>query len=164
MNKSVPVIAVEDDVLRAALAEAAAAQGMAVDFAAPGTAGAVSVPGGAFRVGAFLDRLRAVPEGPAVLTFGPFTLVTADAELQREGAATLRLTEKERDILVALHAAAGAVVERGALLRAVWGYVAAVETHTLETHIYRLRQKIEDDPARPVLLVTEESGYRLVSA
>lgn len=155
------IVATDDESLRAAIAEAAAAHGLAVAFAAPGAAGATAPPAGAFRVGALLDRLRAAPAVPAAVAFGPFTLATADGMLHRAGAEALRLTEKERDILVALHAAAGTVVERGALLRAVWGYVAEVETHTLETHIYRLRQKIEDDPARPVLLVTEESGYRL---
>ena len=162
LNQPAGLIATDDPLLRAAIAETAAAQGMAVDFAAPGTAGAVVLPLGAFRVGALLDRLSAAPDRPAMLVFGPFTLVTADAVLQREGAAELRLTEKERDILVALHAAAGGFVERASLLQAVWGYVAEVETHTLETHIYRLRQKIEADPAKPVILVTEENGYRLV--
>lgn len=164
MDKDAPVltIATDDEMLRAALAEVAAAHGVAVVFAAPGTARALSLPTGSFRIGAVLDRAAAGPGVPASLSFGGFILSTADGTLLREGMAAQRLTEKERDILIALHAVNGAVVERGALLRAVWGYADAVETHTLETHIYRLRQKIEEDSAHPALLVTAENGYRLV--
>ena len=54
------------------------------------------------------------------------------------------------------------MVGRDVLLKEVWGYNAAVTTHTLETHIYRLRQKIESDPAKAMLLVTEAGGYKLV--
>ena len=73
----------------------------------------------------------------------------------------IRLTEKEANILKFLLAAENEVVSREVLLHEIWGYNAGVTTHTLETHIYRLRQKIELDPSRAELLVTEIGGYRL---
>ena len=74
----------------------------------------------------------------------------------------VRLTEKESSILRYLYRAGQRPVSREKLLREVWGYNSEVTTHTLETHIYRLRQKIERDAAAPTLLLTEASGYKLV--
>ena len=74
----------------------------------------------------------------------------------------MRLTEKETAILKYLYRTGDKVVSRDVLLNEVWGYNAGVTTHTLETHIYRLRQKIEPDPSNAKLLVTEPGGYRLV--
>jgi DNA-binding response OmpR family regulator len=81
--------------------------------------------------------------------------------LTSAGGEKLRLTEKETAILLYLNRAKGIVVSRDELLREVWGYNANVTTHTLETHIYRLRQKIEANPANAQLLVTDAGGYRL---
>lgn len=75
------------------------------------------------------------------------------------GEDALRLTEKEVEILRFLHEARGETVTRDELLQKVWAYAKDVETHTLETHIYRLRQKIEADPAMPKILLTRENGY-----
>jgi DNA-binding response OmpR family regulator len=98
----------------------------------------------------------------AVFTVGPYTfrpaaklLVGADKK-QR-----IRLTGKEVDIIKFLHRNANRVVSRQKLLDEVWGYNAGVATHTLETHVYRLRQKIEVDPAKSRLLLTGAGGYRL---
>ena len=74
----------------------------------------------------------------------------------------MRLTEKETNILKYLLRAGEAVVGREELLAEVWGYNSGVTTHTLETHIYRLRQKIEEDPSRATILVTDAGGYRFV--
>jgi len=71
------------------------------------------------------------------------------------------LTEKEQNILIALHKCAGEVVSRDYLLKNIWGYVDGLETHTLETHIYRVRQKIEKNPSAPEILLTEDNGYKL---
>ena len=73
----------------------------------------------------------------------------------------MRLTEKETAILKYLYRAGDRIVTREVLLSEVWGYNSGVTTHTLETHIYRLRQKIERDPSQAELLVTESGGYKL---
>ncbi|MEM9469851.1 MAG: helix-turn-helix domain-containing protein [Pseudomonadota bacterium] len=81
---------------------------------------------------------------------------------KQEGSDPIILTEKERDILVFLFTSEDHLASREALLRSIWRYVPDIETHTLETHMYRLRQKIENDPSNPKIVVTEEEGYRLV--
>jgi DNA-binding response OmpR family regulator len=97
----------------------------------------------------------------AIYTVGPYTF-RPSAKLLLEGGKRVRLTEKETNILKFLQRA-GATVSREVLLHEVWGYNPAVTTHTLETHIYRLRQKIEKDPARAQILITESGGYRLIA-
>ena len=81
--------------------------------------------------------------------------------LVTEDGRKVRLTEKETNILKYLYRAQGKPVARDELLSEVWGYNATVTTHTLETHIYRLRQKVEPDPANARLLLTDAGGYRL---
>ena len=120
-----------------------------------------------FRLAELLARLRAqlrIYENSedAVFTIGPYTF-RPSAKLLQEPVKNrrIRLTEKEAAILKFLYRAGTRPVQRQVLLNEVWGYNAAVTTHTLETHIYRLRQKIEPDPANARLLVTEGGGYRL---
>jgi len=97
----------------------------------------------------------------AVFVLGPYTFKPAMKLLLTEDDRKVRLTEKETNILKFLYRAGESVVPRDTLLHEVWGYNAGVTTHTLETHIYRLRQKIELDPSNVSLLVTESGGYRL---
>jgi DNA-binding response OmpR family regulator len=120
-----------------------------------------------FRLAELLARLRAQlrifeNSEDAVFTIGPYTF-RPSAKLLQEPARNrrIRLTEKEAAILKFLYRAGTKPVARQVLLNEVWGYNAAVTTHTLETHIYRLRQKIEPDPSNARLLVTEGGGYRL---
>jgi DNA-binding response OmpR family regulator len=117
------------------------------------------------RIGELVARLRAHlrPNPRAAATIGPYTFrpgvkLLVDPSTGRE----VRLTEKEAAILDYLYHAGERVTGRETLLGEVWGYHAGVTTHTLETHIYRLRQKIERDPGRARILVTEPGGYRLV--
>jgi DNA-binding response OmpR family regulator len=95
---------------------------------------------------------------------GPYTFRPTSKNLVDSQGVKLRLTEKEAAILRYLHRAEQQPVARETLLKHVWGYNANVTTHTLETHIYRLRQKIENNPAEAQLLVTEGGGYKLVAS
>ncbi len=101
----------------------------------------------------------------AVFTLGSYTfrpsakLLANPAKKQR-----IRLTAKEVELLKFLHQAGNCVVSRQTLLDEVWGYSAGASTHTLETHIYRLRRKIEADPADCRLLLTMPGGYQLNQA
>jgi DNA-binding response OmpR family regulator len=121
-----------------------------------------------FRLAELLARLRAQlrsfeNSGDATYRIGPF-MFSPSGKLLSDGAGArrIRLTEKEAAILKHLYRAGGKAVSRQALLNEVWGYNARVTTHTLETHIYRLRQKIEVDPTNARMLLTEPGGYRLV--
>ncbi len=121
-----------------------------------------------FRFAVLLARIRAQlrqHEGSedASLHIGGYMFRPSAKHLITESGDKLRLTEKETAILRFLYRAGRQVVVRDVLLREVWGYNAAVTTHTLETHIYRLRQKIEADPANAQILVTEVGGYRLLA-
>ncbi|WP_207484921.1 response regulator transcription factor [Arenibaculum pallidiluteum] len=120
-----------------------------------------------FRVGVLLARLRAQlrqfeQSEDAVFAIGPYTFKPALKLLVDERGAKIRLTEKEAAILKYLYRAGDRPVPRETLLGEVWGYNAGVTTHTLETHVYRLRQKIERDPTNARILVTEPGGYKLV--
>jgi DNA-binding response OmpR family regulator len=98
----------------------------------------------------------------AVYRIGPYTFRPSAKLLLDPKGKKIRLTEKETNILKHLHRS-GQTVARETLLHEVWGYNPAVTTHTLETHIYRLRQKIENNPGAAQILVTESGGYRLVA-
>ena len=122
-----------------------------------------------FRLGVLLARMRAQlrqhqQSKDTVFSIGPYTF-KPNAQMLIEDASekTVRLTEKETSILKFLYRAGDKVVGRDQLLGAVWGYNAGVTTHTLETHVYRLRQKIELDPSNAEILVTELGGYHLVA-
>ena len=120
-----------------------------------------------FRMAVLLARVRAHlrqhdQSDDAIFAIGPYKFQPAAKMLMMgEGQRKIRLTEKEAAILKYLYRVGNKTVSRETLLGEVWGYNAGVTTHTLETHIYRLRQKIEADPAQVRLLITEPGGYRL---
>jgi DNA-binding response OmpR family regulator len=122
------------------------------------SAGGASCPGAdamvkrPFRFAALLAAIEAALARRAALEFAPAI------------GANVRLTEKEAAILARLQRANGAAVSKADLLSEVWGFRPKVSTRTLETHIHRLRRKIEADPARPRRIVTSPGGYRLASA
>ncbi len=120
-----------------------------------------------FRFAVLLARIRAQlrqheQSEDAVFTIGHYSFRPSGKMLVDERGQKIRLTEKETAILKFLHRAGEKVITRDVLLHEVWGYNSGVTTHTLETHIYRLRQKIEKDPSRAELLVTDVGGYKLV--
>jgi DNA-binding response OmpR family regulator len=120
-----------------------------------------------FRFAVLLARIRAQlrqheASEDAVFTIGPYSFRPSAKLLLSPKASKVRLTEKETAILRYLYRAGQRPVPRETLLQEVWGYNSGVTTHTLETHIYRLRQKIEQDAGVPAILVTEAGGYKLV--
>lgn len=120
-----------------------------------------------FRFSVLLARMRALlrqheQSESASFTVGPYVFQPSAKTMEEPDGQKIRLTEKETAILKFLYRKGSSTTSRDILLKEVWGYNAQVTTHTLETHIYRLRQKIEKDPSNAQLLVTEEGGYRLV--
>ena len=120
-----------------------------------------------FRFAVLLARIRAQlrqheASEDAVFNIGPYSFRPSSKLLLSPKGSKVRLTEKETAILRYLYRAGQKPVSRETLLQEVWGYNSGVTTHTLETHIYRLRQKVEKDAATPAILVTEAGGYKLV--
>ncbi|MBB4658059.1 response regulator transcription factor [Parvularcula dongshanensis] len=119
-----------------------------------------------FKFAVLLARLRAhlrshEQSEDAVFKIGPYEFKPAVKMLVAAGDRRIKLTEKEASILKYLYRAGGQPVSRDTLLDEVWGYNSGVTTHTLETHVYRLRQKIEPEAGKTTLLMTDSGGYRL---
>lgn len=110
-----------------------------------------------------IERMAAEPSlYLAPFTIGPYVFDPQEKTLARGGGAATSLTDKEIDILLFLSRRAGGSVSRADLLKGVWQYQDGIDTHTLETHIYRLRQKLEEDAAAPRILVTDDNGYKII--
>lgn len=122
-----------------------------------------------FKFPVLLARIRAQlrqheQSEDAVFDLGPYVFKPSAKLLTDQNGQKIRLTEKETNILKFLYRAGNSIVARETLLHEVWGYNAGVTTHTLETHIYRLRQKIETDPSQAKLLLTDTGGYKLATS
>jgi len=121
-----------------------------------------------FHLGVLLARVRAQHRqlnflDDIALLIGPYSFRPSTKILtNKETDTKIHLTERETDILKYLYRMGDRPAARKTLLGEVWGFKANVTTHTLESHIYRLRQKLEPDPANVQFLVTEPEGYRLV--
>ncbi len=121
-----------------------------------------------FSMGVLLARIRAhlrqhEASEDASFVLGPYTFrPSVRLLIEKETSREITLSEKECAILKFLYRAGEAVVECDTLYSEVWDHAVPLSTHTLQTHIYRLRQKIERDPANPEILISEAGGYRVV--
>lgn len=121
-----------------------------------------------FRLGVLLARLRAQMRQhdlseDAAFAVGPYTFRPSEKQLHHQARARdISLSDKESAILKHLYRAGDAAVSCDVLYNHIWDHAASLHTHTLQTHIYRLRQKIEDNPSNPEIIVSEHGGYRLV--
>ena len=94
---------------------------------------------------------------------GPFIFFPLKKIITLDDKAKIELTEKEVGILKCLISSGEEAVDRDTLLKQVWNYSSDVTTHTLETHIYRLRQKLEIDPSIPRLIISKGGGFKIRS-
>ncbi|MAI61282.1 MAG: hypothetical protein CBB87_02185 [Micavibrio sp. TMED27] len=123
------------------------------------------------RLGALKDRLQYIMRRDTLLSaeapfsFGPYVVMPSSRTIsvaKGTGKSDVQdLTVKECEILMILRKANGEVVSKADLLEKVWGFAKGVDTHTVETHIYRLRRKVEVDPAQPEHILTLDNGYCL---
>ncbi len=151
---------VSDPLVQRVVREQAAVRHLAVRFTAADEPASIVVTA-PVRLGALLHKIRQLSSSALPVSVGAFIFDPDQNVLLSPEDDEVALTEKETSILKCLLRAGGAFVSRRDLLTQVWGYAEGVETHTLETHVYRLRQKLEHDPANPETLITAEQGYRL---
>ncbi len=122
-----------------------------------------------FHFNVLLARIRAQlrqydQNEDAVFTIGRYTFKPKAKVLVGDRGHKVPLTDKESAMLKFFYRAGEKIISRDVLLSEVWGYSSGVNTHTLETHIYRLRQKMERNPSKAELLVSVPGGYKLVSS
>jgi two-component system KDP operon response regulator KdpE len=119
-----------------------------------------------FRTGELLARIRAVlrpaslSDNNSKLTFGSLTIDLLN-HTARKKEVILKLTSTEFALLALLAKNSGRVLTHQSLLKEIWGFGYIGQTQYLRVFVAQLRKKIEDDPAKPQLLITESGiGYR----
>ncbi len=117
-----------------------------------------------YSIGQILDQTQQILNTsshlPHEISIGDNTFFPESSLFKKDGV-NVSLTEKEKALIIELWHGLPEAVSKDSLLKSIWEYQTELETHTLETHIYRLRQKIEDDPTIPEILITDKDGYRL---
>jgi hypothetical protein len=113
------------------------------------------------RMGIILDQLETLllSHQRFDITYGDYYLNYDDSRLSFHDRDIL-LSERERELVFMLLKGTENGQTKQTLLTSIWGYAPDIDTHTLETHIYRLRQKIEDTPDKPTRLITTHDGYK----
>ena len=94
-------------------------------------------------------------------TIGPFVFFPEKKTIILNNQTKIELTEKEAGILKCLLNTDEEIVDKETILKQVWGYNPSVTTNTLETHIYRLRQKLEIDLSIPRLIMSKGGGFKI---
>lgn len=114
-------------------------------------------------VSIFVEAVFTALNQPAALMWGTLTLVirTRQLVLKNQPQHAITLTDKEVALLKYLYDHQKESVSKDELLSAVWGYKEGIDTHTLETHIYRLRQKVEEAFPGVEIVQTTAQGYQL---
>lgn len=119
-----------------------------------------------YKIGMLLQSLQNLVKNKQIhqqaqpIKMGQF-LLNPQTKILNKNSNDIRLTDKEFDIILFLFQSSPQKIARDQLLHRIWGYGEGIETHTLETHIYRLRQKVESNPAQPDFLKTDDDGYYL---
>lgn len=120
-----------------------------------------------FSLNSFFDTLQSsinfmINSKAGILSFNGYLLFSLEKELQNTRTnEKVKLTEREVSMLSYLYKTKDKITSKTDFLKEVWGYNPEVSTHTIETHVYRLRQKVEKNENWPQLITTENGGYKL---
>lgn len=117
--------------------------------------------GAPLRLAHVVQRLKEMAAQARHLELGDYQLDLVQRVWHDPAGRVSDLTEKEVSLLHYLATIHPQAASREDLLRDVWKYADGADTHTVETHLYRLRQKIEQNPGDPTIVVSTKQGYIL---